>query len=225
MSYNGARSTHEEQMMDVNLSPSLSHPDRTNPIWNINLSSSLSHQDDPNARPNPFATGSLVEALAEPPSASRNGLARPVRPRKAGHKRQSSSGSRHPAAATRPDAAMRAATLAAHQNAAHRRQSSSGSRNPTAPTGSDPAMRAAIIVMAAHQQAEHARRVRRDREEFFALQIALQSAAVQGANTLPSPALLPGSTIPRANYSAVGSTSGGGCACHASVPECAAPRS
>ncbi|KAJ7489418.1 hypothetical protein FB451DRAFT_1523112 [Mycena latifolia] len=96
--------------------------DSINPVWNApdgNLPPSLSRQEraDLDPRPNPFATGSLVEALAEPPSGALRGLARAPRPRKATHKRQSSSGSRHPSSATRADTAARAAHAAARQQA------------------------------------------------------------------------------------------------------------
>jgi hypothetical protein len=87
---------------------------RLNPVWDSvesNLSSSLngSRRESPDSQSNPFATGSLVEALAEPSSASRHGPARPIIPRKATHKRQSSSESRHPSAPTRIDQAAQAA--------------------------------------------------------------------------------------------------------------------
>jgi hypothetical protein len=68
---------------------------------------------NPDPTPNPFSTGSLIEALAAPSSASRNGPAKAIKPRKGGHKRQSPSGSRHPSSPSRREEAARAAAVAA----------------------------------------------------------------------------------------------------------------
>ncbi|KAJ7768319.1 hypothetical protein B0H16DRAFT_1686470 [Mycena metata] len=111
------------------------HPSQQNPlpptfhqlgsVWNIPqtvlppfLSRRRASNPNPEPQTNPFATGSLIEALAEPASASRHTPARPIRPRKGTHKRQSSSGStRHPAAASRNEEAARAASVAAMRQA------------------------------------------------------------------------------------------------------------
>lgn len=86
----------------------------------LNLPPSLSRREFPREPEpqNPYATGNLVDALAQPPSGPLNGVARPVRPRKATHRL---SDSRHPSLPTRVDAAARAASLAARQQAARER--------------------------------------------------------------------------------------------------------
>ncbi|KAJ7182689.1 hypothetical protein C8R43DRAFT_9980 [Mycena crocata] len=112
-----AHNSVETNMLHSGATRSSPHPGWLVPEANLPPSFSRRVPTNPNPEPNPFATGSLVEALAEPSSASRNSPARSIRPRKGDHKRQSSSGSRHPSSPTRRDDAARAATVAAMQQA------------------------------------------------------------------------------------------------------------
>ncbi|KAJ7363816.1 hypothetical protein DFH08DRAFT_1072727 [Mycena albidolilacea] len=69
--------------------------------------------------PNVFSTGSLVAALAAPPSAPGNGAARPIRRRKlkGGRKRPGPAGFRNPSAPSRRAQAVRAAAVASRAEA------------------------------------------------------------------------------------------------------------
>ncbi|KAJ6551452.1 hypothetical protein B0H19DRAFT_1264096 [Mycena capillaripes] len=118
-----AWNTPEINLTEANLPPIFGRQESSHPAWNIpevDLPPSFNRRvvshPQPQPQPNPFSTGSLIEALAAPPTASRNSPARPIRPRAGAHKHHSPSRTRHPSAPSRQEEAARAAAVAAmHQ--------------------------------------------------------------------------------------------------------------